>query len=350
MEQFLDESPHRSPDLHAADVAASAPEALPDARELAMFAVERTRMPMVIADARQPDQPIVMANKAFLELSGYEAQEVLGRNCRFLQGPGTAPQDVAQVRAAILEGRDCNVELLNYRKDGSSFWNQLNLSPIRDDQGRLLYWFGSQIDVTEQRRVQGLEAAEHRLLKEVDHRALNALSIVEGIVRLTRADDPARYAAAVQGRVHSLARAHNLLAANGWTGAPLERLIRLQVEPYAVQRLDAEGPHVQLAARQVQPLALVLHELAANAVMHGALSAPGGKLAVRWERTAGDGRLVLRWQEAGGPEPPQTRTPGFGATMAKAIVERQLHGELEKNWRPEGLQAELRFPLESAEA
>lgn len=92
--------------------------------------------------------------------------------------------------------------MLNYRKDGSAFWNQLHLSPIHDDNGRLVYHFGSQIDRTEYRRIQALEASEHRLLLEVDHRANNVLALVDSIVRLTRSDDAALYAAFVQKRVH----------------------------------------------------------------------------------------------------------------------------------------------------
>ncbi|MGH1569442.1 PAS domain-containing protein [Methylobacterium sp. P31] len=87
-------------------------------------ALDRTRQPMVVTDPRLPDNPIVLANRSFLALTGYEADEVLGRNCRFLQGPDTDPAAVALVRAAVAERREVKVQLLNYRKDGGTFWNE----------------------------------------------------------------------------------------------------------------------------------------------------------------------------------------------------------------------------------
>jgi len=97
---------------------------LDDRRELALVAVERTRMPMVITDPRKTDNPIVLANQAFLDLTGYKASEVLGRNCRFLQGPDTSQADIQTLRDGLARGDDhIDIELLNYRKDGSTFWN-----------------------------------------------------------------------------------------------------------------------------------------------------------------------------------------------------------------------------------
>ncbi len=137
---------------------------------------------MAVTDPNQADNPIVLANQAFLNLTGYTADEVLGRNCRFLQGDETSAVTVADIKTAVAEQREFTIELLNYRKNGSAFWNQLHVSPIHDDEGKLLYFFSSQDDVSEFRKVQALEANEHRLLKEVDHRARNVLAVVSGIV------------------------------------------------------------------------------------------------------------------------------------------------------------------------
>ena len=93
-------------------------------------AVETTRMPMLITDPNQPDNPIIFANHAFLELTGYDPDAIVGTNCRFLQGPETNRETVAQVRTAIEERRDISVEIINYRKDGSTFWNALFISPV----------------------------------------------------------------------------------------------------------------------------------------------------------------------------------------------------------------------------
>ena len=182
----------RSLRLFGDHAAASSPQGLADRRELALIAVERTRTSMAVTDPRQPDDPMVLANRAFLKLTGYAADEIIGRNCRLLQGADTDPNAVEEIRAAIAAARETTVTLLNYRKDGTSFWNELHISPIHDDDGALLYFFSSQRDVSALREVERLADAELRLLREVDHRAKNALALVQGIVRLTRATMPRR--------------------------------------------------------------------------------------------------------------------------------------------------------------
>jgi PAS domain S-box-containing protein len=125
----------------------------------------------VVTDPRQPHNPIVLANQAFLDLTGYAADEIVGRNCRFLQGQGTAPETVAEINVAVTEEREFTIEILNFRKNGAAFWNQLHISPIHDDGENVVYFFASQDDVTESRKVQNLEGTERRLLKEVDTQA-----------------------------------------------------------------------------------------------------------------------------------------------------------------------------------
>ncbi|WP_115047354.1 hybrid sensor histidine kinase/response regulator [Xanthomonas arboricola] len=114
-------------------------------------AVETTRMPMTVTDPHLPDNPIVFANRAFLEMTGYSADEIIGNNCRFLQGPETDRSSIDDVRESIENRREFATEVLNYRKDGSSFWNALFVSPVFDESGRLVYFFGSQLDVSRRR-------------------------------------------------------------------------------------------------------------------------------------------------------------------------------------------------------
>jgi PAS domain S-box-containing protein len=103
---------------------------------------------IAISDPRLPDCPLVYVNEAFLQMTGYSEAEVIGRNCRFLQGPGTDPDVVRDLREAIAAARPCQVAILNYRKNGEPFWNELTVSPVRDDQGVLIHFVGIQTDVT----------------------------------------------------------------------------------------------------------------------------------------------------------------------------------------------------------
>ena len=112
-------------------------------------AVRATRMPMIVTDPSQYDNPIVFANNAFLKLTGYTRFEVLGRNCRFLQGPETNPAAIDRIRDAVRQEVDIRVDLLNYRKDGSTFHNALYVGPVRDADGKVVYFFASQLDVSE---------------------------------------------------------------------------------------------------------------------------------------------------------------------------------------------------------
>lgn len=111
-------------------------------------AVLATKVAFTITDPRQPDNPLVWVNPAFCETTGYTFDEVIGRNCRFLQGPDTETAVVDDIRTAIVEGLPATTTLLNYRRDGTAFWNELSISPVRDEHGEVTHFVGVQADVT----------------------------------------------------------------------------------------------------------------------------------------------------------------------------------------------------------
>nr|6I21_A Chain A, Aureochrome1-like protein [Ochromonas danica]6I24_A Chain A, Aureochrome1-like protein [Ochromonas danica]6I25_A Chain A, Aureochrome1-like protein [Ochromonas danica] len=112
-------------------------------------ALQTAQQNFVISDPSIPDNPIVYASQGFLTLTGYALSEVLGRNCRFLQGPETDPKAVEKVRKGLERGEDTTVVLLNYRKDGSTFWNQLFIAALRDGEGNVVNYLGVQCKVSE---------------------------------------------------------------------------------------------------------------------------------------------------------------------------------------------------------
>jgi PAS domain S-box-containing protein len=131
-------------------------------------AVRATRMPMIVTDPRLPDNPVVFANDAFCRLTGYAREEILGRNCRFLQGPQTDPATVARIRAAVAEARPLEIDVRNHKRSGEPFWNRLLVAPVRDADGKLAYFFASLVDVTpELERLAGLESHNAALMVEV---------------------------------------------------------------------------------------------------------------------------------------------------------------------------------------
>jgi diguanylate cyclase (GGDEF)-like protein/PAS domain S-box-containing protein len=132
-------------------------------------AVESTRTGVLITDANQPDNPIVYANPAFERITGYSTEEVLGRNCRFLQRHDSDQPALEEVREAIREGRECRVVVRNYRKNGALFWQELSISPVRDDHGRITHFVGIQDDVTDRK------LAEERLAHQAVHDPLTDL-------------------------------------------------------------------------------------------------------------------------------------------------------------------------------
>ena len=150
-------------------------------REALTTAMMHSTAPMVLSDPNQPDCPMVVVNPAFRELTGYDDAELVGRNCRFLQGPRTDPTSPARIRSCLEQGQGCIEWIVNYRRDGSLFWNLLFISPVRDEEGNLLFFFGNQLDITrgtpdwlvevslgQAYVVPSLEREFHALLREVD--------------------------------------------------------------------------------------------------------------------------------------------------------------------------------------
>jgi PAS domain S-box-containing protein len=143
------------PDQRDTSVAARLKEqALAEQLALKDRALDVAAEGITIADARLPARPLIYANDGFERLTGYPVGEVLGRNCRFLQGPESDPTAVPEIRAAIAEQRECIVEILNYRRDGSSFWNRLSVTPVRDESGVVTHFIGIQSDVTARREAE----------------------------------------------------------------------------------------------------------------------------------------------------------------------------------------------------
>lgn len=139
-------------------------------------ALAATAEGITISDNLQPDNPIVYANEGFERLTGYSKNDVLGKNCRFLQGARTNPKTIEEIRVAVREEKPCSVEILNYRKDGTTFWNLLSITPVRDDSGRVTNFIGIQSDITKRKNYENalfrvsakLEESNKRMKKDLN--------------------------------------------------------------------------------------------------------------------------------------------------------------------------------------
>ncbi|MBV9061724.1 MAG: response regulator, partial [Alphaproteobacteria bacterium] len=222
------------------------------------------------------------------------------------------------------------------RADGQNRWCIISAAGSFEGPGTLVRVDGVTADITERKEAENRQTL---LAREVDHRARNALAIVQAIVRLGRADTIRDYIAGVEGRIRALAHTHELLSQSRWQGADMLRLVNEEISPYRTRgaaHVSVSGPSVILPAEKAQTIALSLHELATNAAKYGALSTAEGEVSVRWE--IADKQLKLCWAERNGPKvtPPARR--GFGMKIITASIAQQGGGEVNFDWRPEEAQ------------
>ncbi len=311
-------------------------------------AMAQTRMAICLTDPNQDDNPIVFANRAFRSLTGYDEEEIIGRNCRFLQGPDTGDASVGKMREAIDREDVVVVELLNYRKDGTTFWNALHIGPIYDDRGELAYFFGSQWDVSDVRAARSEERDARAMARELSHRMKNMFSVVSGIVNITgRVRGVESEAKEINRRIQALGRAYETTLDEASTGAIfIGPAIHAILAPYQdEQQLELVGNGLGVSFATVSTVGLILQELADNAIEHGAWSNDGGKVEVRWAASDKEKGLRLDWIETGGPALAHDH-PGQGA--GAKIIDRLLgtsSGTIERQWKPEGLHATIELAV-----
>jgi two-component sensor histidine kinase/DNA-binding response OmpR family regulator len=230
------------------------------------------------------------------------------------------------------------------RSNGETRWCTGTAAPSVDATGRVARISGVTIDVTDRKEA---EERQNLLAREVDHRARNALAVIQSIIRLTRAKSVDEYVAAIEGRIKALARAHTLLSDSRWNGADLATLVGEELAPYRTgDKVIIGGPDISLEPSTAQGLALALHELATNAAKHGALSSETGRIGLAWQLRPD--ALVLNWTESGGPPIAPPVTKSFGLRVIRASIEQQLEGETAFDWNPKGLRCNLSIPRRDA--
>ncbi len=322
-------------------------------------AFKATRMPMLITDPRQHDNPIIFSNRAFTELTGYSQQELVGRNCRLLQGPDTDRKAIAKIRHAVSAAHDVSVDVLNYRQDGSTFWNSLYVSPVRNQDGEVIYFFASQLDVTdikskETELAKARRAAEEEvsrrtaelidalrvqteLVHEVDHRVKNNLLTIASIIKLqmrtTRSTTVANTLGSILNRVEALSTVQRKVLNH-------DRVGQFDVADFgqdlvtdivgSLKRpdidLSTDLHSVIVSGSKASALALVVNELLGDAVRRG-LSDGGGKIHLEIRRLNGD--FLIRVVDFVTPVEVDGEQKAFSRAMLDASI-RQLRAKIER--------------------
>jgi len=191
------------------------------------------------------------------------------------------------------------------------------------------------------------EAEEHQrlLVSELSHRVKNTLATIQSIARYTfKSDaDPASMKQSFDARILSLSRAHELLTEQSWAGAELKEIVARAIEPFSPERFEVEGPSIQMPTRKALALAMGLHELSTNAVKHGALATPAGRVQLAWRLA--DDTLTLNWRERGGGPVSAPKRRGFGSLLLEQAVASDLGGTTKLEYLPDGVRWEAVAPL-----
>ena len=283
---------------------------------------------------------------AYLEMTGRRPEQVVGRRLPDVLGD----KDFQAIRPHIekvLQGNRVEFEReVNYQGVGKRFLHVI-YTPEKDDSGTVTGWIASMLDITERKRAEEEQKraaeAEQILIRELQHRTNNLLAVIQGIAQKTLSGagslDEARKT--FEGRLLALAGTYRQLTNTNWSGVSLSEIVRLTLEPFAA-RTDVDGPDLLLSAKNAQNFSLALHELATNALKHGALSCAGGNVNIAWSIASNGGGPVLRfrWRERGGPPVLGPGQRGFGTLLLESTFK-----TVNLDYARDGLTCEIDVPL-----
>ena len=288
------------------------------------------------------------ANGAF---GGLPDASVIGRTDEDILSPEDRRAVIDLKCEAIASGAPRTAEI-GIGTGNERRWFDLHVEPDVDASGEVVGVTSAAIDVTHRRRN---EEQMRQVLRELTHRTKNLLAVTIAIARQTarNAGSVKDYSDALIGRLRALSAAQDLIVADNWGGVDLAELVWLQLAQSQgpdTGHFEVDGPRVILTPEVSQNLGLAMHELASNALRHGAFSVPGGRVRVDWsvERGDGDGRagdvLALKWREIDGPMVVEPSHRGFGMNVLERTLRRSLDADVDVAFEPQGLVAAFRIP------
>jgi PAS domain S-box-containing protein len=284
-------------------------------------------------------------NPAYASMHGYTEDELRKRTTKDLVHPEDWSRHIPQIQLLTLE-KIRSFEIMNrcIAKSGDILWVHKHVSLLRDAAGRPESMMALVTDMTARKRA---EDARELLHAELDHRVKNALATVSAVVGHTQAGTKtvASFAAAIKGRIRSMATTHELLSAGHWEGISLAELVRRELAPYASRNnTEVEGPEVILRPEVGLAMAMVLHELATNAAKYGALSTKAGQVLIRWKRRLN--ALILTWQEIGGPPVASPDKSSFGTSTIRGLIPYEYGGKVDLSLASAGARCRIELPAD----
>lgn len=280
-------------------------------------------------------------NQGAEKLFGYTAEEMVGQFKNRVV-PENRLSELQKHLDIISSGESSRIETVRRTRDGRMIDVSLDMAPIRDSEGKVVAMSSIMHDITDRRTT---EKHQRFLMRELTHRSKNLLAIVQSMARQTArsADNLKSFETEYMQRLQGLAASHDLLVNQNWAGAPLDELIRRQVESFVETNranLAISGPDLMVSAKAAQAIGLALHELATNSMKYGALSTSKGKVSIDWEfHQTGDEplRIRLKWVEHDGPPVRPPTRKGFGHFVIDRMATQSLNAKVDIEFRPEGL-------------
>jgi PAS domain S-box-containing protein len=291
---------------------------------------------------------IMEVNARALEAAGATREDVVGRlmaDAPWWSYSPDASKRMSDIVARCLAGETVRCDL-QYSVDGELRWVDFQAAPIFAADGSVTAVVPSGVDITDRRRS---EEQVRLLMLEVNHRAKNMLGVVLAIARQTTSTSPRDFLSKLTQRIQSLSVNLDLLVKNEWQGVDLEPLVHAQLAYFSDSigtRIAIEGPELRLSREAAQGIGMALHELATNAIKHGALSNEGGRITIAW--TCDDNLFSIFWQEHGGPAVEAPTRRGFGNTVLTTLAEAAVSGHVSVEYYPAGLRWELTCPARNA--
>lgn len=293
------------------------------------------------------DGAIGWYNQRWYDFTGVTEGETDGWGWDKVHHPDHLARVSEHFRASIAAGTEWEDTFPLLGKDGTYRWFLSRAKPIRDESGQILYWFGTNTDVTE---MLAKEEQIRVLLMEVNHRSKNLLSVVQALARRSGCSDT-EFLRRFESRLSSLSANQDLLVRRGWSTILMDELAEAQLGILgrdARAQVETHGGSVPLSPRSAEIIGMALHELATNALKYGALSSTAGRVLLSWEER--DGQFLLDWRESGGPLVTQPTHHGFGTTLMRHIPARSLNADVTLDYAPTGLRWHLACSTATARA